>query len=200
MTLDAQLCQAASDAYKATPTFTVAGDVEVVLSEIDGVTVIAFPGTDPRSLEDWERDVSAWPVDVPNHPKLGLCHSGFATGAEAALPLILAALTPGKPVAVTGHSLGGALAIDTCALLVDMGLIPVRTSTFGAPRVSLDDKLGNLISGIPGLRFRNGQDPVPTVPLWPYRTDRVWTNVGVIRHSGSVIDDHFIQSYLKVVT
>ena len=184
------LCAAASAAYSSTPTFVVAGDVHVVFYELADVTIVAFRGTEPTDLKDWIRDFDALPLDGG---PLGICHRGFLTGAQAALPEILARIPFHRPIAVTGHSLGGAMAICLTALLVTRGINPVVCTTFGAPAISIGDKLSKLIEHIPGDRYHCGDDPVPYVPTPPYGQDRKLTQIGVSKLDP--IADHFIAAY-----
>src|SRR5213079_949071 len=68
-----------------------------------------------------------------------------------------------KPLFLTGHSMGGALAVLTACRLAKMGRPPVAIYTFGAPRVG--DR--NFCAGysLPTYRIINGLDLVPEMPL-----------------------------------
>src|SRR5690349_8469481 len=167
---DTALCAAAAAAYTQAATMAV-GDVHVVITQVDNVTIVAFRGTVPTSWMDWFRDFYAWPERLTDHPALGFCHDGFVSGADAILPKLSLALT--GPYMLTGHSLGGALAIAAGALLTDSGKPPLRLTTFGAPRVGFS--LTKILISIDGARYRHGADPVPEVPSWPYLNDRPWT-------------------------
>jgi hypothetical protein len=193
--LDADLCQASLAAYSAPASFVVS-DVHVVVSTTHDLTVIAFRGTVPTSWQDWFRDFAAWPEQLLDHPSLGPCHAGFVSGAEDILPKVRPILWPSRPFAVTGHSLGGALAIAAGAMLMDCGLIPARVTTFGAPRVGMA-KLAEKLRQIPGRRYRHGDDPVPEVPTWPYLTDRGWTRIG--DPGPDPIGDHAIEKYFEAL-
>jgi hypothetical protein len=195
LAFDADLCALALAAYATPATFIAAGDVHAVVTQRLGTTVIAFRGTVPTSWEDWFRDFAAWPDRVTNHTSLGRCHDGFITGAEAILQQLRGILSPSRPFALTGHSLGGALAIATGALLVDCGLVPTRLTTFGAPRVGMS--LTGILARVEGRRFRHGDDPVPEVPSWPYQNDRSWTRIG--EPTVNPIDDHMIAGYLAAL-
>ena len=192
--LDRWLCGAAQSAYSTPATFVAGGDVHAVVTEHDGAVAVAFRGTVPEDWEDWFRDAAAWPRR--DHPALGPCHDGFLSGAETIMPQLLSVLTASKPFALTGHSLGGALAIAAGALLTDGGLPPTRLTTFGAPRVGM--RLGQLLAPIDGLRVRHGNDPVPEVPCWPYVSDRAWTQIGA--PALNPIDDHLIAGYVDAVS
>ena len=187
---DAALCAAAAVAYASAATVAV-GDVHAVLSRVDGLTVVAFRGTVPSSWADWFRDIDAVPTPVRDHPRLGLCHRGFADGAEAILPLLLPLIS--GPVALTGHSLGGALAIAAAALLADLGRPPSVLTTFGAPRVGIGGRLAELLAAVSGRLYRNGDDPVPEIPIWPFRHHRALTGLGL--PALDAIGCHFIAAY-----
>ena len=190
MIADAALCAIAAAAYLR-PAQIIAGDVHVLTEETGGVLVISFRGTVPSSWLDWFRDCAAWPVQVRDHPQVGLCHAGFIGGAEDVLDALLGLLTPARDFVLCGHSLGGALAIATAALLTEANLFPLQLTTFGAPRVGMS--LGARLSGIPGRRYRCGDDPVVEVPTWPYRHDRALTDIGL--PLADPIADHAIAAY-----
>ncbi len=195
LSFDANLCAASLAAYSSPATFVAGGDVHAVVTQRLDATVIAFRGTVPSSWEDWFRDFAGWPARIADHPTLGRCHEGFISGAEAILDQLRGILSPSRPFALTGHSLGGALAIATGALLTDCGLVPLRLTTFGAPRVGMS--LAPILARVDGRRFRHGDDPVPEVPSWPYVNDRGWTRIG--EPSLDPIDDHMIAGYLTAL-
>jgi predicted lipase len=186
---DAALCASAAAAYTQ-PAIIAVGDVHAVITMLDGITIVAFRGTVPTSWTDWFRDFAAWPDRIADHPAIGFCHDGFISGAEAILPLLNTALV--GSYALTGHSLGGALAIAAGALLTDCGKPPLRLTTFGAPRVGFN--LTKILAPIDGVRYRHGLDPVPEVPSWPYINDRPWTHIGEANHLDP-IGDHAISRY-----
>lgn len=187
---DAVLCAAATAAY-STPATMAYQDVHAVVSDVDGVTIVAFRGTVPSSWEDWFRDFAAWPERLTDHPILGWCHSGFVDGADALIDRLRGVLSRDKPFMLTGHSLGGALAIAAGALLSDCGLPPTALTTFGAPRVGMA-ALSGILTPIAGHRYRHGDDCVPEVPSWPYLNDRPWTRIGA---GENPIADHAISAY-----
>jgi hypothetical protein len=68
-----------------------------------------------------------------------------------------------KPLFITGHSMGGALAVLTAWRLATLGRPPVATYTFGAPRVG--DTTFCSGYALPTYRIVNRLDIVPEVPL-----------------------------------
>jgi Lipase (class 3) len=194
--IDAYLCDAAAEAYGGVATSAGAGHVQAVVSERDGLQVIALCAGEPQDLVEWFADFAGSEHELRNHPKFGRCHAGFLTAAEAIFPEVTRTVEIGKPFAVTGHSLGGGIAIGLSALLADAGLPPARLTTFGAPRFDVG-ATGELLKEIPGERFLNGADPVPDVPAWPLVTDRPWNEIG--RHSRTRILDHRMNRYRSAI-
>lgn len=191
-----QICNKVAASYALPPTVTVAGDVRLVMSRVNGVLVVSFPGTRLTSAEDILRDLATWPVDVPNHPKLGRCHEGFVSGAEAALP-ILQALT--EPFVIGGHSLGGGEAVAAAALLIDGGVKPLGLTVFGCPRVSLCSCMGDLItaSGIPVVSYRNGNDPITEEPFMFFLDWHPLRAIGVAKTIA--VQCHYISAYQEAL-
>jgi hypothetical protein len=130
--------------------------------EIGANRVLAFRGTEPTRIEDWQTDA--------NLSKLVLGEGGFVhEGFAEALDLIWEPTKKwldqagGKQVWVTGHSLGGAL-----ALIAGARIGGVNVYTYGQPRVGdqifamqAEAKLG---TGY--CRFVHNRDIVAKVP--PY--------------------------------
>lgn len=186
----ASLCTLAAEAYNDPPTFSVAGDVHcTVTPQVDGAVVAAFRGTVLTNALDWLRDFD----DFPDASQIGTCFRGFLTGAQQALPNLRGL---GRPLILTGHSLGGALAIAAAAFLVQEGRAPLFCTTFGAPRVSLDGELTKILASVPGYRYRCGDDPIPLVP-WAGRPDRDVTRIG--RATLDPIADHMIAAYARAI-
>ncbi|KAK8932402.1 Lipase [Metarhizium anisopliae] len=97
-------------------------------------------------------------------------HTGFAEAwdeiKDAASTAIKSARekNPGYKVVITGHSLGGAVAIISTAYLRRDG-IPIDLYTYGAPRVG-NAKFANWFSSQQGRHWRvtHENDPVPRLP------------------------------------
>jgi hypothetical protein len=103
------------------------------------IVVVAFRGTEPINADDWLSDVNYHQRPVDKVP--GLLHGGFAKALVGVDEQMLAAvkqLVQGERtrVFVTGHSLGGALAVLAAALLhFREGRRIAGVFTYGQPRL-----------------------------------------------------------------
>ncbi|KAI0057337.1 alpha/beta-hydrolase [Artomyces pyxidatus] len=156
-----------------TPRFFVAHD-----SKTDSI-VVAHQGTDASNPLSVINDLKfiLRPINSTLFPTAGVgveVHDGFAEAQERSADLILSTVKSGlastgvKKVAVTGHSLGAAIATMD-ALMLHQNLDPsiqISTTVFGLPRGGnpayanlVDSQLG---SDYTFITHRN--DPVPVVP------------------------------------
>lgn len=98
----------------------------------------------------------------------GRAHSGIVKLLESIWPKILAAFfdvaAHDKTLWLTGHSLGGSLAMLAAQRLASEGFDPHMVVTFGAPRVL--DTVAAAAFPAPLYRFVNNEDAVPNIP-WP---------------------------------
>lgn len=197
----AQLCNAAyldqAPAQKATEQLGLPGfiwidltdhftDLYAIAAGGPGFAVIAFRGT--KNLVDWMTDLQATPVSFPwiftSGPDVGDIHAGFGHALVDAWGQIKDAignLIPSPDIApdmpkqatlwLTGHSLGGALAVLAGAAFSMWSGAPIRSVngiyTFGQPRVGLFSFCGNYdhLLSTKTFRFVNNQDLVPRVPF-----------------------------------
>ena len=135
-----------------------------------GLAVICFRGT--KQVRDWITNIGIAKHPIA-HPKtgghIGNMHQGFH-GAYMAVHDDIAACLHGYeelPLYITGHSLGGALAV--VATWYQSSAKLAACYTFGAPRAGdqgLIDKFKT-----PIYRVVNGPDPVPFVPPSGYTVD-----------------------------
>jgi triacylglycerol lipase len=111
-------------------------------------------------------------VVITREPRLGVyLHGGFLRAAREAYDAIQPKLDPGREIRITGHSLGGAVALILAALLSEDGVgYPLgRTVTFGQPMVT-DSNGVKVLKKYPLLRVVNWWDPVAILPLLLSRT------------------------------
>ena len=155
----AQFCAAT---YNQPPTLPVpATGTDLRISALADGFVVAFRGS--VTAEDWARDFICAPVVDRQDPQLGSCHAGFLDGAESVIAAIAAAVG-NRQFCLTGHSLGGALALGAGALLSCSGKPPAAIVTFGAPRFGMA-KFVAALAPIAVRQYRRGNDPVPFVPF-----------------------------------
>ena len=151
---------------------------------------VSFRGT--RDLADWLRDLDAEPEDYTPITGFGQVHAGFQATYQlvrnSVAANLAAACTDCDQILLTGHSLGGALAVlaapDIFRNMPPNTLEP-RIDTFAGPRVGLSDFVTSFNTAIEScFRIVNFLDIVPHVPLAPY------THVGaeIAVDSGGPID------------
>lgn len=202
---------------------TTTGQRFAIIKDTDHSTVV-FMGS--QSGQDFIMDgvVSATPIEVydNNYQFIGI-HSGFHTAASISKIDLNNNLTmfdiiknwvieerdAKRYVIFTGHSLGGALAIVTAALLYRDGRKIEYVVTYGAPLVG-DVAFAEYFkkSKIKCIRVVNKQDPVTKVPTAPYKLDtHIVAKVGSQTAGSSVVpkdalmpsdlEDHRIDDYIK---
>ncbi|CAM9401226.1 unnamed protein product [Choristocarpus tenellus] len=147
------------------------------------VIEVAFAGTDVASIRNWMDDLEVFPVShYYDRKRCRACkvHMGFLATYEALQDDVLSTVTrllkqhPGVQVALTGHSLGGALAIlcalDLKAKIRGVDLAPLYL--FGAPRVG-NGAFAQFTASQDFQIFRviHNRDPVPHLPFmsWGFR-------------------------------
>lgn len=133
------------------------------LGVCDTHAVLAFRGTDPVTLPSWVTDVVAKLVERADYE--GRVHHGFSSVLRRTWSKVETILheVQGKPLFVTGHSMGGALSVLAASRLAKMGRPPVAVYTFGSPRVG--DLTFCAGYALPTYRVVNALDIVPEMPL-----------------------------------
>jgi pimeloyl-ACP methyl ester carboxylesterase len=123
----------------------------------------AFRGSDPVTLPTWLTDAVVRLVARDEYP--GRVHLGFSSALRRTWGKVEAVLEQArdKPLFLTGHSMGGALAVLTAARLATAGRPPAATYTFGAPRVG--DPAFCAAHALPTYRVVNRLDLVPELPM-----------------------------------
>ena len=138
-----------------------------------GFTVIVFRGT--KQVQDWKTNLDAATTSIEGSDKhnnrvIGKLHTGFNAAYRSVHGRIKTALDSknngksvspkDRPIYITGHSLGGALA--TVATWYLEGHRLAACYTFGAPRVG-NPELEQYYR-TPVYRVVNAADPIPFVP------------------------------------
>lgn len=129
----------------------------------DTHAVLAFRGTEPVTLPNWLTDAFVRLVECGEYH--GRVHYGFSAVLRRAWGKVekILAEAGDRPLYLTGHSMGGALAVLTACRLADMGRPPVAVYTYGAPRIG-DPAFCEKYS-LPTYRIVNRLDLVPEIPL-----------------------------------
>jgi pimeloyl-ACP methyl ester carboxylesterase len=145
----------------------------------DSTVVVVFRGTD--DVIDWLTNVDAVPVPVDH----GAVHRGFRNVTSKLMPRTLdAARTQGaaeKKLWVTGHSLGGAMALLFAHECEEQGLKLAGLVTFGQPMLCNGTFARYVNSQLAGkyLRFVHGGDAVTRMaPLYSHCGNLVWFTEG----------------------
>jgi triacylglycerol lipase len=137
----------------------------------DSILVVAFRGTEPIKADDWLSDINYYRRELAAGVP-GRVHGGFANALgeiAAALTDAVAELAAGEEsrVFITGHSLGGALAVLAGALLHFVsGRRIAGVFTYGQPRVGDPDFSAAFDRALGPVTFRyvNDLDVVPHIP------------------------------------
>ena len=150
--------------------FQKTGSTQAYVISMPDAIVLVFRGT---QVDDFWSSVLDFTVDarfLPVPDMHGdLVHAGFLAALGEVWAAVAAHLRDeqGKkprPLWITGHSLGAALATLTANLCGDDSSLRLQgVYTFGSPRVG-DPGFGTRIR-IPVFRFRNDSDIVPHLPL-----------------------------------
>lgn len=145
------------------PTILPTASTELIVAFRDRAVIVAFAGTDPLMISDWITDVIV-------HVGSSGTATGFAMAAElvaASLDKVLSGRPTGSSIYITGHSLGGALAVLTAERLERAAPNSVAAVyTLGMPRVGNADfaRAFTPMLGSRTYRLVHGDDLVPAVP------------------------------------
>jgi triacylglycerol lipase len=168
-------------AYRGNPEIKNEFGDSVLVSDLAGSRVQVTLFKDPHADIQWiairgtanpRNVVVDGRVKIIWEPRLGVyLHGGFLHAAREAYDAIQPRLDPGCQIRITGHSLGGAVALILTALLSEAtaGYQLGRTVTFGQPMVT-DSNGVKILKKYPLLRVVNRWDPVPILPLILSRT------------------------------
>ncbi|WNS44660.1 lipase family protein [Paenibacillus sp. MMS20-IR301] len=174
--------------------------------------IIAWRGS--SSVNNWLSNMNAAQIKFKYVKEDCLTHRGFTDIYSSARDEILAALgslSPDKPLYVTGHSLGGALA-TLCALdtAVNSAHKSPRLYTYGSPRAG-DPAFAKAFSQYvrSSFRYANLFDPATYVPPTIYKLPRqekkyyythVQTLYSLSFQNGTVELNHALRSYFAVLS
>ena len=146
--------------FKLVEVFNVDG-TQAFLASSDSymINVLAFRGTE-KDIRDIKADLKATTIEIDGHS----IHSGFYGAFLSVKEDVEHALDSlkknGYPLYITGHSLGGALALIATKFLASDSL--GACYTFGSPRVA-SSEFGDEVK-TPIYRVVNAADLVPRVP------------------------------------
>ena len=158
------------------------GDTEGYVAADAQKVILAFRGSEPptsqNGIQDWLRDFNGMPVDLSHYVNSGpfnaKIHEGFADGMHDVIAPVIAALfkfdpTSSLPLWITGHSLGGALAVAAAIFFRFDSHLRRNIQglyTYGQPRVA-GPSLAKALDNELGARYQrvvNHLDIVPRVP------------------------------------
>lgn len=134
---------------------------QAYLASNDDFAVLAFRGTEANRMRDLRADAKAKQATCPTGQRV---HSGFMEQYDDISFDLLTALdeVERKPLFITGHSLGGAVA-TIAARRLDAERRVAACYTFGSPRVGTEGWIAQIKTPI--YRIVNSADPVPMVPF-----------------------------------
>ena len=136
---------------------------QAYVARSDEHAVLAFRGTEADRMKDIRADVKARQTACPTGGRL---HSGFQEQYDDVAGRVEMVLdnedVKGKPLFVTGHSLGGAVATIAARRLSAHRRL-AACYTFGSPRVGTEEWISRIKTPI--YRIVNSADPVPMLPM-----------------------------------
>jgi hypothetical protein len=177
---DAALSLLLQDAYTAAPAaevYTAGIDHAVIYRRTDH-TVLAIPGT--QDMAQWVSNFKLIGVHAATHPQLGICEDGFLAGAQALWDVVGDKLG-NLPIVMVTHSRAAGMGPIIAGLALLDGIRFARCVLFEKPWCcGLQLKEFIIQSGVPGIEFWHGDDPIPLVPAVPWLVPNVWG----IKHFG----------------
>lgn len=155
----ANLCAAC---YNATEIFDRVIDIAGVWAGVkhyEDCSAVAFRGS--TTINDWLHDFQG---NLYSDAALGGVEEGFLLGIRDAKAHLDLVIPFGKPLYITGHSLGAAHALIFAAFWQLSQRVTVAVVTFGSPRPGTD-QLKRILAPVGIRSYKNGNDPVTGVPL-----------------------------------
>jgi len=166
---------------------------QAILLENDKYIFLGFRGTEATSIKDIKSDAYAV---IKGCETGGKIHSGFDEAFNQVHLEISEALSDDKykdkPLFITGHSLGGALATVATKKLTHTGGI-AGCYTFGSPRVG--DVVWTTNIKTPIYRLVNAADPVTMLPPGVEIIGSIAWLCGLIPHFGKTIKKFLLSKF-----
>jgi triacylglycerol lipase len=147
------------EGYKAT--LISAEGSQAWLLQNDTEQIIAFRGTEMNDIRDLLADIMMLPI--PSSSGKGYTQHGYECAVNHIWKLIKPWINPSKKLYLTGHSLGGAMALVAAGRLARC--TPV-VYTFGCPRATT--RGNSVVAALDHKRYVNASDVVPKLPWFPY--------------------------------
>lgn len=178
-------------------------EVEGLLTRWNNAQYLTFRGTEASKLisgsgyMDVIRDLRFIPWF---DRRVGWSHAGFLKGARAAIERgLIGELDKNKPIYLTGHSLGGALALNAAAILASEGFDVKRVITFGAPKSFRKKTARNFRAlKIEVFQYCNPGDPIPLMPFkwWGFRhINKIITKRPAVEKLPMSLNNHMLPHY-----
>ncbi|MCK5633258.1 lipase family protein [bacterium] len=157
--------------------------------------VISFTGTE--SINDWRTNLNCKKIKSV----VGNVHFGFNQALTHVINNILSLLSQnanGRKIYITGHSLGGALAVLCAAYLKFYGHAVDGVYTYGQPRVGGKDfaKVYNKNLSNKTFRHVNNNDIVPHLPLRGMKFRHTW-QLKYFNEDGKLFDSLSFKQKIK---
>jgi hypothetical protein len=166
---------------------------QAILISTDNFITLAFRGTESTSIKDIKSDAKATTTKCDSG---GNIHSGFKEAYEEVALEIQSTLNQeefsAKPLFITGHSLGGALATIASKKLTHIGGI-ASCYTYGSPRVGDEEWIANIKA--PLYRVVNAADCVTMMPPGSDMISAVSWLLGLIPQVGKSIRSFLLSKF-----
>lgn len=198
---------AVPSAYRFVSTFTGQDQQQITapygfIAESPAAVVIAFRGT--QTTTEWITDADVSFTRFPFVPGAGYTHAGF-TGIYASMRAqILTALRrvpTGRPLYITGHSLGAALAtLHALDAAINLRFPSLLMYNFASPRVGDRRFAGRYDEAVKtGIRFVNTADIVTTLPSTATGYAHVKRPWNFTTDTGTRAGNHALTTYAAAV-
>jgi hypothetical protein len=187
------------------------GNFAFIRSETAEYTIVAFQGS--NDAKDFCLD--AFAIIQSPEAEFPAVHLGFWRAVQAIIRPLLVNLERGKPIYLSGHSLGGGMALVAALVLHHEGFTVAGVYGFGTPRVGMVQFFNRFRdSKIPAFLIVHGRDGVAMLPpngiqvaseIWldlrafPIRRRIGFSWINPFRWS-AWRDDHSCDAYLAAVS